>query len=243
MENAGAFDVGAVEEELRGTLANATVVDVLQFLHVAGRTGALVIERGASGEDATVYLSNGNVSHVVVGDATGLDALVRLMGWERGSFRFTAGVVCPVVTIDASFQASVMEAIRLHDERARQPQDAPSAPLHARQLEELAELPGVRAAALLPAGDDPPLVAGDLTDADPRELEAAVRSTMETGAAVGALVGGAGVEELILAFGELDVMACPVREAWLVVVTGGDAQLGVVRHKTRRLADAIRGGT
>ncbi len=242
MENAKPVDMGQADDELRGTLANATVVDVLQFLHVAGRTGALVIERGASGEDATIYLSNGNVSHVVVGDATGLEALVRLMGWERGSFRFTAGVVCPVVTIDASFQASVMEAIRLYDERSGPGREAHPAPLHARQLEELAELPGVRAAALLPAGDAPPLVAGDLAGADPVELEAAVRETMQTGAAVGALVGGAGVEELILAFGELDVMACPVGDAWLVVVTGGDAQLGVVRHKTRRLADAIRGG-
>jgi len=242
MENVEVVDMAQADEELRGTLANATVVDVLQFLHVAGRTGALVIDRGAPGEDATIYLSNGNVSHVAVGDVTGLEALVRLMGWERGSFRFTAGVVCPVVTIDASFQASVMEAIRLHDERATRRSDAPTAPPHARQLEELAELPGVRAAALLSTGESPPLVAGDLAGADPGELEAAVRSTMETGAAVGSLVGGEDVRELILAFGELDVMACPVGDAWLVVVTGGDAQLGVVRHKTRRLADAIRGG-
>ena len=45
-------------EDLRGSLGTTSVVDVLQFLHVGGRTGALDLSGPDDDETARVFLSH-----------------------------------------------------------------------------------------------------------------------------------------------------------------------------------------
>jgi hypothetical protein len=104
------------EEDLRGTLAHTSVVDLLQLLNTGGRTGELEVRSEGQADKATVYFAEGHMSHVAIGQRGGLDVLADLLRWEDGSFRFSPNVVCPTTSIDQTFQSAIMEAARRLDE-------------------------------------------------------------------------------------------------------------------------------
>lgn len=224
-------------EDLRGILGTTSIVDVLQFLHVGGRTGALDLVGETAGDAARVFLSHGHVSHVELGDAAGIDALATLIGWRGGGFRFTSNVMCATVTIEEPFQAALMEAIRRHDEAAKRPPEDES-PLAAELVRFVAQT-GVRAAVLLDPGGEAPVVAGETAELDVKALAAATSHAAAAASQLGDVVAGGPLHELLIAFDGLEVMAHPVGAALLLVIAGPGTQLGVLRHKTHRLADSL----
>ncbi len=116
MEDAIRQKSDPTEEDLRGTLAHTSLVDLLQLLNTGGRTGELEVRSQGHADKATVYFAEGRMSHVAIGERGGLDVLAELLRWEDGSFRFSPNIVCPATSIDGPFQAAIMEATRRLDE-------------------------------------------------------------------------------------------------------------------------------
>lgn len=112
---------------LKGTLADLGIVDLIQFPYAGRKTGELAIA-GKSGE-ARLYYEKGALVHAVLGERTGMEALVRLVDWNEGSFEFSADAAADTRTIELDLHRTVMQALKLHDElkleeerkRAQQP--------------------------------------------------------------------------------------------------------------------------
>jgi len=117
------------EEDLRGTLAHTSLVDLLQLLNAGNRTGELDVRSKGHDEKATVYFTEGHLSHATTGELAGIDALAELLRWEDGSFRFSPNVVCLTTSIDRPFQGAIMEAARRLDEETPARDRSPRCPI------------------------------------------------------------------------------------------------------------------
>jgi len=226
-------------EDLRGSLAFTTLTDVLQFLHTTGRTGELWVEGGPEQHAAQVFFERGTVYHAQEGTFTGIDALMEIISWVEGTFIFSTDKMTPTVTIEVSLPSALVEAARRLDEHRRNLKDRDRAQEPQRLLGAFADASGVLAAILMTRDGSP------LASANPSEAVnmAALRGDL---AALIETVDGLGEAQGCLPFGgffieydRFQLLCLPVANAILVVVAPGHAQLGVVRHKTQQLADAL----
>lgn len=99
---------------LKGTLEDMAIIDLVQFPHAGRKTGQLVIS-GNDGE-AVLFYEEGALVHATLGDASGMDALVRIVDWGEGTFEFVSGVAPEARTIELDLHRAVMQALKLHDE-------------------------------------------------------------------------------------------------------------------------------
>jgi predicted regulator of Ras-like GTPase activity (Roadblock/LC7/MglB family) len=100
---------------LKGTLADLGIVDLIQFPNAGRKTGEMTVT-GKTGE-AKLYYEKGTLVHAVLGDQTGMEALVFLVDWTEGSFEFNPDVAADMRTIQVDLHRAVMQALKLHDER------------------------------------------------------------------------------------------------------------------------------
>ncbi len=103
---------------ISGDLAAVGVPQLLQMLGGAAPAGTLLLRRGA--EEAIVGFEKGLLRVARVGSATGMKALVRLVGWSEGTFEFHARLD-PIESPDppVPFSGAVLDARLLHDEARR----------------------------------------------------------------------------------------------------------------------------
>jgi DNA-binding response OmpR family regulator len=102
------------EPELRGDLEQVALFDLLQVFSVNRRTGTLRVETlGASGE---IAVREGRIIDCVYRGARGEKALYRLLASRRGQFVFMPGLLSGQVSIEASTDMLMMEAVRQADE-------------------------------------------------------------------------------------------------------------------------------
>jgi Tfp pilus assembly protein PilZ len=103
---------------ISGDLATIGVAQLLQMLGATSPTGTLTLRRGA--EEAIVGFENRRLRLVRVGTATGMKALVRLVGWREGSFEFHARLD-PIEAPEPPLplEGAVLDATLLHDEAVR----------------------------------------------------------------------------------------------------------------------------
>lgn len=99
---------------LKGTLEDMTIINLIQFPHGGRKTGHLIIS-GADGEAKLCY-ENGLLVHAILGDASGMDALIRVVGWNAGTFEFVPDVEPEARSIDLDLHRAVMQALKMHDE-------------------------------------------------------------------------------------------------------------------------------
>lgn len=121
------------DHEMAGKLAQVSLGDVLQLLHMNQRSGTLDVARrlpGGREERGQVMLSDGNAIQAQAGSVDGEKALFRLLGWEEGSFAFQPGPVRVAPAITAPTRALLLEGARHLDEWRRARSRLPS--LHAR---------------------------------------------------------------------------------------------------------------
>jgi Tfp pilus assembly protein PilZ len=111
---------------IAGDLSELGVPRLLERFGTQAPAGTLVLRRGA--EEALVSFEQGLLRGVQLGAATGMKALVRLVGWRDGSFEFHARVD-PVETCEPPLplEGAVADATLLHDEACR-PERARPAP-------------------------------------------------------------------------------------------------------------------
>jgi predicted regulator of Ras-like GTPase activity (Roadblock/LC7/MglB family) len=226
-------------EDLRGSLAFTTLTDVLQFLHTTGRTGELWIEGGPQQRAAQVFFEHGNAYHAQEGHTVGIDALVEIISWVEGTFIFTGDKMVPAVTIEVALPSALVDAARRLDERRRAEAERDTKQAPERLLANFAESAGVLAAILM-ARDGHSLTSASTDETlEMDALSVGLTALIENVDRLGAGQNCRPFGGLFIEFDRFQVLCLPVVSAVLVVVAPGNAQLGVIRHKTQHLADAL----
>ena len=102
------------EGELTGKLHQMGLSDIIQFLNMNKKEGELrVTGEGVSG---VLYIKDGEIYNVVLGDVEKEKALYRLLGWADGDFEFVSCQVQTLRKIHSSSSGLLMEGMRQLDE-------------------------------------------------------------------------------------------------------------------------------
>jgi DNA-binding response OmpR family regulator len=108
---------GANSTSVRGTLAQMSVVDLLQTLDMGRKSCNLSITH--QGEQSHMMFHDGKLVHATLGKLTGEPVVYKVAAWAEGSFQIEfERVECPH-TITHSTQSVLLEALRLYDEAQR----------------------------------------------------------------------------------------------------------------------------
>ena len=99
---------------LEGNLKDFDLSDILQLIQLGKKTGALVVQAG--GEEGNIFFSDGGAVHAKAGDATGDQAVNRILRWRQGSFAFRPDETTTYRTIQTPLQHLVLDAARQIDE-------------------------------------------------------------------------------------------------------------------------------
>jgi predicted regulator of Ras-like GTPase activity (Roadblock/LC7/MglB family) len=110
--------------DLQGNLALTNVADLLQFLHASRMTGILQLSRGIGGKKARVHFELGDLASAEAGDLVDINALVEILGWDKGTFAFSPCSTGNEHTNAQPMQYALMEAVRRRDEVVRQREQA-----------------------------------------------------------------------------------------------------------------------
>jgi len=100
--------------ELKGSLANFPLPDVVQLIGSARRTGLLLVTLG--GNRASIYFEEGTIVHAEYRDLSGQEAITRIFPEPEGSFQFLADVLPERRTCAVDWMGAIMEAARVNDE-------------------------------------------------------------------------------------------------------------------------------
>jgi hypothetical protein len=100
-----------------GDIAELGIQNVMQMFSTTGRDGTLTLRRDEL--EGVLGFERGMLRFCRVGSVAGMKALVRLLGWETGSFEFHSSLD-PVQAVGAPlpFEAALIEALTLLDEGA-----------------------------------------------------------------------------------------------------------------------------
>jgi len=101
-----------------GSIEELGVQDVLQMFGNTAQSGTLTLREGE--QEAIVGFDAGMVRYVQLGTASGMKALVRLLGWDGGSFEFHARLeAMSQQEAPLPLDAALLEAAQLLDEFSR----------------------------------------------------------------------------------------------------------------------------
>lgn len=236
---------------LQGSLSTTNIVDLLQFLNASAKTGELLLQPAAGGEESRAYLVKGNLVHVVAGPRSGMEALIEIIGWTKGKFRFVEAVLSPKNTMLMPTQQALLEAVRIQDERAKRDAngpaagkersaDMPQAPRTSTDvLEELLKVPGVTASVVV--GRDGFVIesAGGSTAISLDDLGAALANAVNGIEEMGAELKVASFQDLFIEYGRAVIMCRPVGDAVIAITAPDASKLGIIRHKVKPLVDEL----
>lgn len=108
---------GANSASVRGTLAQMSVVDLLQTLDIGRKSCRLVLTHRS--ERCEMQFHDGQLVHATFGKMTGEDVVYKVAGWFEGAFQIDfERAECPH-TIHHSTQSVLLEALRRFDEAQR----------------------------------------------------------------------------------------------------------------------------
>lgn len=101
--------------ELKGDLGLLGVLELIQTLSNMGKTGKLEIVLPTR-EKGELFFKNGKLIHAHSIDNFGKEALIEILNWRSGSFRFVENIILPAPTIDDETSKAILDAIVLQDE-------------------------------------------------------------------------------------------------------------------------------
>lgn len=104
------------DAELRGSIREFNVSDIVQFLSGSEKTGRLFLTASESGAEGSIVFSRGSVVHAELQDAVGEDAFFDLMLWSDGKFSFEPDAVSNEKTVRQSSTNLLLEGARRKDE-------------------------------------------------------------------------------------------------------------------------------
>jgi hypothetical protein len=100
--------------ELKGSIRNFPLPDVIQFIGSARRTGLLLIT--LAGARASIFFEEGQIVHADFRDLVGQAVINRLFLEQEGSFQFLADATTDEKNFVAEWMGAIMEAARVNDE-------------------------------------------------------------------------------------------------------------------------------
>lgn len=234
-------------DSLRGNLAQTSMLDLLQFLANAGKTGELFVESPDSEIEGRAYYLGGTLIHTAAGGQSGIEALVEICAWEQGTFRFSDDVLSPKTTITMPIQNALMEALRIHDER-QQDRDTSSRTDDERSdemmatargttdiLEDFLKVPGVTSAVVV--GRDGFMIeaSGGSNTLSTDDLGASLAHAINGIEEMGAELQVNAFEDLFIEYGRAVIMCKPVGDAIIAITAPDASKLGIIRHKVKPL--------
>ncbi len=108
--------------ELKGSIKNFPLADVIQFIGSARRTGLLLVTLG--GARASIFFDEGTIVHADYRDLAGQAVINRLFLEQEGSFQFLADATTDERNFVCEWMGAIMEAARVTDEAGRGDADA-----------------------------------------------------------------------------------------------------------------------
>ena len=102
-------------EGLTGSLTQLSLSDILTMLSAGGQSGRLELADGS--ERGDIYLRGGVIVHALSSAHVGEAALIDLLRWSTGAFRFQPHVLTTDVTIDKPLERLLSEGVRHAMER------------------------------------------------------------------------------------------------------------------------------
>src|SRR5579872_3997679 len=100
--------------QVRGSLAQMNVIDLLQSLEMGRKTCALTITTG--NKRCVLYFGEGQIQHAICGATTGDGAVYEVVKWPEGNFTIDFESSSNEQTTTQSTQGLLMEGLRLLDE-------------------------------------------------------------------------------------------------------------------------------
>lgn len=98
---------------LSGDLGLVQVTNLLPSMQMAKMTGRLIFE--ADVRQADIYMDEGVPVHATMGNVQGEEALLDLMTWKEGVFRFEPKVRADIRTINQALDALLLKGVQLID--------------------------------------------------------------------------------------------------------------------------------
>lgn len=126
---------------VQGSLEQISMVDLLQVFAMNRRSGCIRLSGGPSGDDAEVFVADGQIEDAKIGNSGGEKALYRLLAWQTGTFNFVPGINSAVRTIFANTDSLLMEGMRQGDELSRLQRSAPGLQSEVKRLITPEEVP------------------------------------------------------------------------------------------------------
>ena len=108
----------ASDGTLRGTLAQMSIMDLLQSLEMGHKNCELILTN--NGDRCDMYFSDGQINHAVYGNISGDDAVYKVLTWTNGNFQIDFNGTSTQTTTTRSTQGLLMEGLRLLDEANRE---------------------------------------------------------------------------------------------------------------------------
>jgi len=102
-----------------GSTADLALADLLQSLEASHLTG--IVHLAQDGEEARVYVREGNVVDAELGRVRGADVVVRTLSWDRATFRVEPGPVDNLDLIECTTRALLLRAMDRIDDRTPAP--------------------------------------------------------------------------------------------------------------------------
>lgn len=100
-----------------GDISELPIPELLQFIHISGRDGVLVISDVVGKPRAVLHYVEANIVHAVCDGITGREAVYASIGFNSGRFEFFRGKAERVErTIQENVQNLILEALRRIDE-------------------------------------------------------------------------------------------------------------------------------
>ena len=100
-----------------------SVTDLLQAMEMGKKTGRLVID--GEGSTAELVFAGGRVTDAATGGLRGVEAVYRILGWDRGAFEIHFGIHEGPATIQQTTESLLMEGMRRLDQWARVSEQLP----------------------------------------------------------------------------------------------------------------------
>ena len=99
---------------LEGDLEKLALPAVLQSLHLGKKGGRLSVA-GANGS-AEIFFADGNPVHAVTGEFTGDAAVIELLTWQAGKFKFFENELSEEVTVTKRLDSLIIESMGFLDQ-------------------------------------------------------------------------------------------------------------------------------
>ena len=107
--------------ELKGSIRNFPLPDVIQFIGSARRTGLLLVT--LAGARASIFFDEGTIVHADYRDLLGQAVINHLFLEQEGSFQFLADATTDERNFVCEWMGAIMEAARVSDESGKRDGD------------------------------------------------------------------------------------------------------------------------